>query len=173
MRLTSSRGRSLLTASQGFGDRLLNEVKKLALKDVKIKIYAPPERKYSTWIGGSILAGLNTFKKVRLSCTRFDTYLTTRVDVGISRGVPGGSRHHSQETGFLSVRCPYSLSYHWFVGRSIYCLSYDTRHVVCTPNAISQVLVHARPRVSVGRTDIITKQVRLSPITPNERSAYT
>lgn len=51
--------------SSGFGDRLLNEVKKLALKDVKIKIYAPPERKYSTWIGGSILAGLNTFKKVR------------------------------------------------------------------------------------------------------------
>ena len=43
----------------------MNEVKKLALKDVKIKIYAPPERKYSTWIGGSILAGLNTFKKVR------------------------------------------------------------------------------------------------------------
>lgn len=50
----------------GFGDRLLNEVKKLALKDVKIKIYAPPERKYSTWIGGSILAGLNTFKKVNV-----------------------------------------------------------------------------------------------------------
>lgn len=50
--------------SIGFGDRLLNEVKKLALKDIKIKIYAPPERKYSTWIGGSILAGLNTFKKV-------------------------------------------------------------------------------------------------------------
>lgn len=42
----------------------MNEVKKLALKDVKIKIYAPPERKYSTWIGGSILAGLSTFKKV-------------------------------------------------------------------------------------------------------------
>ena len=38
-------------------------MKKLALKDVKIKIYAPPERKYSTWIGGSILAGLSTFKK--------------------------------------------------------------------------------------------------------------
>lgn len=51
--------------SLGFGDRLLNEIKKLALKDVKIKIYAPPERKYSTWIGGSILAGLNAFTKVR------------------------------------------------------------------------------------------------------------
>ena len=36
----------------------------MAVKDVKIKIYAPPERKYSTWIGGSILAGLSTFKKV-------------------------------------------------------------------------------------------------------------
>lgn len=58
--------RSHLCLCAGFGDRLLNEVKKLALKDVKIKIYAPPERKYSTWIGGSILAGLNTFKKVRL-----------------------------------------------------------------------------------------------------------
>ena len=51
----------------GFGDRLLNEVKKVAVKDVKLKIYAPPERKYSTWIGGSILAGLNTFKKVCMS----------------------------------------------------------------------------------------------------------
>jgi len=62
---------------QGFGDRLLNEVKKLALKDVKIKIYAPPERKYSTWIGGSILAGLNTFKKVRniLSISIYDFFL--------------------------------------------------------------------------------------------------
>jgi len=55
--------------SIGFGDRLLNEVKKLALKDIKIKIYAPPERKYSTWIGGSILAGLNTFKKVAINLT--------------------------------------------------------------------------------------------------------
>ena len=52
-----------LNWGQGFSDRLLNEVKKVAVKDVKLKIYAPPERKYSTWIGGSILAGLNTFKK--------------------------------------------------------------------------------------------------------------
>jgi centractin len=51
---------------------LLNEVKKVAVKDVKLKIYAPPERKYSTWIGGSILAGLNTFKKVLSSyCPHF------------------------------------------------------------------------------------------------------
>lgn len=52
------------TLTKGFGDRLLYEVQKLAVKDMRIKIFAPPERKYSTWIGGSILAGLSTFRKV-------------------------------------------------------------------------------------------------------------
>ena len=56
----------ILLKRLGFGDRLLNETKKLAIKELKIKIFAPPERKYSTWIGGSILAGLGTFKKVCL-----------------------------------------------------------------------------------------------------------
>ncbi|EGG13303.1 alpha-centractin [Cavenderia fasciculata] len=50
------------TLFHGFGERLLNEVKKLAPKDVKIKISAPLERKYSAWIGGSIMASLSTFK---------------------------------------------------------------------------------------------------------------
>ncbi|KAG7575323.1 hypothetical protein FFLO_00487 [Filobasidium floriforme] len=59
------------TLCRGFGDRLLNEVKKIALKDVKLKIYAPPERKYSTWIGGSILAGLGTFKKMWVSAEEY------------------------------------------------------------------------------------------------------
>ena len=52
------------TLTKGFGDRLLSELQRLAVKDMKIKIFAPPERKYSTWIGGSILAGLSTFRKV-------------------------------------------------------------------------------------------------------------
>lgn len=52
------------TLTKGFGDRLLLETQKLAVKDMRIKIFAPPERKYSTWIGGSILAGLSTFRKV-------------------------------------------------------------------------------------------------------------
>ena len=53
------------TLTKGFGDRLLTELQRLAVKDMRIKIFAPPERKYSTWIGGSILAGLSTFRKVR------------------------------------------------------------------------------------------------------------
>ncbi|RPA98580.1 Actin/actin-like protein [Choiromyces venosus 120613-1] len=55
------------TLTKGFGDRLLSEVRRLAVKDMKIKIFAPPERKYSTWIGGSILAGLSTFRKMWVS----------------------------------------------------------------------------------------------------------
>jgi centractin len=53
------------TLCKGFPDRLLHEMQRLAVKDMRIKIFAPPERKYSTWIGGSILAGLSTFRKVR------------------------------------------------------------------------------------------------------------
>lgn len=54
------------TLTKGFGERLLGEMQRLAVKDMRIKIFAPPERKYSTWIGGSILAGLSTFRKVSL-----------------------------------------------------------------------------------------------------------
>ena len=54
------------TLTRGFGDRLLHEVQRLAVRDMRIKIFAPPERKYTTWTGGSILAGLSTFKKVCL-----------------------------------------------------------------------------------------------------------
>ncbi|KAI1608743.1 actin-like protein [Exophiala viscosa] len=55
------------TLCKGFPDRLLYEMQRLAVKDMRIKIFAPPERKYSTWIGGSILAGLSTFRKMWVS----------------------------------------------------------------------------------------------------------
>lgn len=57
------------TMFPGFGDRLLNEVRKhyLSPKDMKIRIAAPPERLYSTWMGGSILASLATFKSMWIS----------------------------------------------------------------------------------------------------------
>ena len=64
------------TLTKGFGDRLLYEVQRLAVKDMRIKIFAPPERKYSTWIGGSILAGLSTFRKV---CVNRPEYLLSSV----------------------------------------------------------------------------------------------
>ncbi|KAJ1678769.1 centractin- actin- protein of the dynactin complex [Spiromyces aspiralis] len=59
------------TLTKGFGDRLLAELRKTAVRDSKLKIYAPPERKYSTWIGGSILASLSTFKKMWISADEY------------------------------------------------------------------------------------------------------
>jgi len=61
------------TLFKGFGDRLLSEVKKLAPKDIKIRISAPQERLYSTWIGGSILASLDTFKKMWVSKREYES----------------------------------------------------------------------------------------------------
>eukprot|EP01089_Gocevia_fonbrunei_P009149 TRINITY_DN2112_c0_g1_i1.p1 TRINITY_DN2112_c0_g1~~TRINITY_DN2112_c0_g1_i1.p1 ORF type:complete len:387 (+),score=79.56 TRINITY_DN2112_c0_g1_i1:138-1298(+) len=58
----------------GFGNRLLDEVKNAhnVPKDIKIKISAPPERLYSTWIGGSILASLATFTKMWVSSEEYE-----------------------------------------------------------------------------------------------------
>jgi centractin len=57
----------------GFGDRLLNEVRKHPLlpKDTKIRIAAPPERLYSAWIGGSVLASLSSFKNMWISKSEY------------------------------------------------------------------------------------------------------
>jgi centractin len=60
------------TLFEGFGDRLLSEVRKLAPRDTKIQIWAPPDRIHSTWVGGSILASLATFKKMWLTKKEFD-----------------------------------------------------------------------------------------------------
>ncbi|CAN0041469.1 unnamed protein product [Pylaiella littoralis] len=59
------------TLFPGFGDRLLNEVRKQAPKNLKIRITAPPERKFSTWVGGSILASLATFKDMWVTRDEF------------------------------------------------------------------------------------------------------
>jgi len=45
----------------GLAERLTKEVTALAPSTTKIKIVAPPEHKYSVWIGGSILTSLSTF----------------------------------------------------------------------------------------------------------------
>ena len=44
----------------------------LAPSTMKIKIIAPPERKYSVWIGGSILASLSTFQQMWISQEEYD-----------------------------------------------------------------------------------------------------
>ncbi|KAJ7472742.1 actin 1 [Mycena latifolia] len=50
------------TLFPGMLDRMQKELSALALPSAKVKIYAPPERKYSAWIGGSMLTALSTFQ---------------------------------------------------------------------------------------------------------------
>ncbi|KAE9420770.1 hypothetical protein Angca_003978 [Angiostrongylus cantonensis] len=60
------------TLFQGFGDRLLSEMRRLSPQDTKVRITAPQERLYSTWIGGSILASLDTFRKLWVSKKEYE-----------------------------------------------------------------------------------------------------
>jgi len=55
------------TMFPGIADRMQKELTALAPSTIKIKIIAPPERKYSVWIGGSILASLSTFQPMGIS----------------------------------------------------------------------------------------------------------
>jgi len=55
------------TKFPGFGERLLNEVRKLGPRGRKIRIHAPPDRQFTTWAGGSILANLFSFKTMWLT----------------------------------------------------------------------------------------------------------
>merc|ERR1712217_704945 len=52
------------TMFQGMGERMTKELAALAPSTMKIKVVAPPERKYSVWIGGSILSSLSTFQQM-------------------------------------------------------------------------------------------------------------
>jgi len=60
------------TMFTGIADRMEKEMKALAPQSMKIKIVAPPERKYSVWIGGSILASLSTFQQMWISKEEYD-----------------------------------------------------------------------------------------------------
>ncbi|KAH0739373.1 hypothetical protein KY290_038078 [Solanum tuberosum] len=52
------------TLFPGLAERMTKEITALAPSHTKIKVFAPPDRKYSTWIGGSVLASLSTFQQV-------------------------------------------------------------------------------------------------------------
>merc|ERR1719244_720780 len=60
------------TMFPGTADRMQKEITALSPPTMKIKIIAPPERKYSVWIGGSILASLSTFQQMWVSKQEYD-----------------------------------------------------------------------------------------------------
>jgi len=62
------------TLLPGLGDRLLYELRQRAPERTRIRISAPPERKDSAWVGGSILASLATFKNMWVGRNEYEEY---------------------------------------------------------------------------------------------------
>jgi actin len=60
------------TMFPGIAERMTKEITALAPAAMKIKVVAPPERKYSVWIGGSILASLSTFQQMWIAKAEYD-----------------------------------------------------------------------------------------------------
>merc|ERR1719333_308377 len=60
------------TMFQGLSDRLQAEITALCPSSMQVKIVAPPERKYSVWIGGSILSSLSTFEEMWIKKEEYD-----------------------------------------------------------------------------------------------------
>merc|ERR1712139_543267 len=60
------------TMYPGMGERMTKELSALAPSTMKIKVVASAERKYSVWMGGSILASLSTFQQMWISKDEYD-----------------------------------------------------------------------------------------------------
>ncbi|MFX1253974.1 MAG: actin, cytoplasmic 2 [Promethearchaeota archaeon] len=55
------------TMFPGLKERLHKELTEMIPESIEIRIVAPPERRYSVWIGGSILSSLKTFQRLWVS----------------------------------------------------------------------------------------------------------
>jgi len=60
------------TMFPGIDARLQHEISQLAPSNVKVRIIAAAERKYSVWIGGSILSSLQSFKEMWITKEHYD-----------------------------------------------------------------------------------------------------
>jgi actin beta/gamma 1 len=60
------------TMFPGLADRMKCELDNLVPSSMKVKVIAPPERKYSVWIGGSILSSLSSFSQMWISKQEYD-----------------------------------------------------------------------------------------------------
>lgn len=61
------------TKFQGFPQRLLNELRNVAPSETKIRVHAPPDRLFSAFTGGTILASLSTTFRA-MAITRAEYY---------------------------------------------------------------------------------------------------
>ena len=64
-----SGGSSMFT---GFIERLEKELMTIAPQSVELEIIAPSERKYSVWVGGSILSSLSSFDDMWITKSEYE-----------------------------------------------------------------------------------------------------
>lgn len=57
---------------EGMQARLQKEISDMAGSAIKVRVVAPPERKFSVWIGGSILSSLSTFAQMWITKDDYD-----------------------------------------------------------------------------------------------------
>ena len=60
------------TMYAGIAERLTKELTTRAPPSMKVKVVAPPERKFSVWIGGSILSSLSSFQQMWVSKAEYE-----------------------------------------------------------------------------------------------------
>eukprot|EP00917_Polyrhabdina_sp_WS-2016_P014742 GHVP01032217.1.p1 GENE.GHVP01032217.1~~GHVP01032217.1.p1 ORF type:complete len:386 (+),score=71.73 GHVP01032217.1:30-1160(+) len=60
------------TMYEGIGERMTAEITALCPTAMKVKVVAPPERRFSVWIGGSILSSLSTFASHWITREEYD-----------------------------------------------------------------------------------------------------
>jgi len=62
------------TMFPGMKDRLDKEIILLAPSSAPVQIVAPEERKYSVWIGGSILSSLSSFEELWVTKAEYEEF---------------------------------------------------------------------------------------------------
>ena len=67
------------TLHPGMADRLHQEITHMAPTRTPVNIVAPDDRKYSVWLGGSILAALSTFQRMWITKADYEEFGTNIV----------------------------------------------------------------------------------------------
>jgi len=62
------------TMFRGLSERMQKEITSLAPSGISARVIAPPERRSSAWIGGSIVASLSLYKKVATTNNEYKEY---------------------------------------------------------------------------------------------------
>ncbi|XP_073537308.1 actin-1-like [Phyllobates terribilis] len=62
------------TLFPGLEDRLYSEIRTVAPETVEVKVIAPSDRKFSVWIGGSILTSLESFKEMWITAKDYSEF---------------------------------------------------------------------------------------------------